>query len=183
MSQIYKPTSSGNLPPSVPTSFVTDVNSPSIPIANVENVFGGTITTNNTKGVQTDGSSGSNTLTVQLTNRINGSATTTDGVTPVNLYSFNLGATPGTYLFTTNVVGFDITDAKGAGYASYRCVRTTGAAGVLIDAVIASLSEESPFTDAEVVNNIVGNSVTVTVTGVAGKTIDWYVLTTYVFVS
>jgi hypothetical protein len=186
LSQIYKSSASGPVPPDVPTSFVTQ-DGTAVPTANILLVDGFDSTENNDNGIITKGgvagTGTSNEVDIVLTNRITGSATTTDGTTPVNLYTFSLGATPGTYLFTTNVVGYDITDLKGAGYASYRCVRTTGAAGVLIDAQISSLSEETPFTDAEVSNNIVGNSVTVTVTGVTGKTIDWYVLTTYVFVS
>lgn len=188
MSQWFIGATAGSLPPVVPTSFVTDVNSPSVPIANVENVFGGTITTNNTKGIQTDGSSGSNTLTVQLTNRINGTGQTTDAVTPVNLYTFPLGAVAGTYLFTTQVIAYAVDTGTGlnplgASYASYRAVRTTGASGVLINALTSFLGEEGIFTDAEVSNNIVGNSVNIQVTGIVGKTIDWYVLTTYIFVS
>ena len=46
MSQIIKNLASGPVPPAVPTSFVTDVNSPSVPIANIENVKGGETTAN-----------------------------------------------------------------------------------------------------------------------------------------
>ena len=183
MSQIIKNLASGPVPPAVPTSFVTNVNSPSVPIANVENIFGGSISTNNINGIQTDGSSGSNTLTIQLTNRITGSATTTDGTTVVNLYSLPLGATPGTYLFFTRVVAYNITDAIGAVYTSYRGVRTTGAAAVLINASESLVGEEGSFTESEVVNGISGNNSVITVQGIAGKTIDWYVLTEITFVS
>jgi hypothetical protein len=183
MSQFFVSTTGGNLPPSVATSYVTDINSPSIPIANVEKVLGGSVTTNNVKGIQTDGSSGSNTITAELTNRITGSATTTDGSTPVIVYTFPLGATPGVYQFTINVVGFDLTDNIGAAFTSFRGVRTTGAAGVLINANTAAEGEEGAMTVAEVVNGISGNNLILTVTGLAGKTIHWQALTTYVFVS
>ncbi len=174
-------TSSGPVPPTVATSYPTDVNSPAIPAANVLNVFGGETTANNTNGIRTDGSSGSNTLTIQLTNRITASATTTDGVTPVQLYSFPLGATPGTYLFTQRVVGFNTTLNQGAVYSGFRGVRTTGAAAVLINANQVIVGEEGSFTVAEVVNSVSVNNAVLTVTGIAGSTIHWYVLTDYIF--
>lgn len=186
MSQFFVGVTTGSLPPSVPTSFVTDINSPSVPLANVENVFGGSVTTNNIKGIQTDGSSGSNTLTVQLTNRITASAITTDGVTPVQLYSFALGGTPGTYLFTQRIVAFAVDTVGGlnpigAVYSGFRGIRTTGASAVLINANQVIVGEEGSFTVAEVVNSVSVNNAVLTVTGIAGKTIHWAVLTDYIF--
>lgn len=171
-------------PPPVPTSFVTDVNSPSVPIANIEKVFGGTSTANNTNGVRTDGSSGSNTLTVQLTNRIVASVTTTDGVTPVTAFTFPLGATPGTYLFNQYITAYDTTSQLGAVYSGVRGVRTTGAAGALINSNMIFEGEEGTFNEGgEIINSIVGNNLVLTITGLAGKTIDWVVLNTYIFAS
>lgn len=176
-------TASGPPPPTVATTYVTDVNSPAKPIANILNVIGGETTANNTNGVRTDGSSGSNTLTVQLTNRITASATTTDGVTPVQLYSFPLGAVAGTYLFTQRVVGYNVTLSQGAVYSGFRGVRTTGAAAILINANQVIVGEEGSFTEGEVVNSVSVNNAVLTVTGVAGSTIHWYVLTDYIFTS
>lgn len=176
-------TTSGPVPPTVATSYPTDINSPAIPAANVLNVLGSDVSTNNQNGIQTDGSSGSNTLTVQLTNRITATATTTDGVTGVQLYSFALGATPGTYLFTQKVVGFNTTLNEGAVYSGFRGVRTSGAAGVLINANQIIVGEEGSFALTEVVNSVSVNNAVLTVTGIAGSTIHWYVLTDYIFIS
>lgn len=171
----------GVLPPEIPLQFNTDVNSPSIPIGNMENVIGSQVNINNVAGIQTDGSSGSNTLTVQLTNRLFGTGTTTDGITPVTIYSFSLPV-DGTYFFTTNVVGYDITSNISSAYASYRAIRLTGGIATLLSAQTSFISEEGALVGASVVNGISGNDVNVVVTGIAGETIHWRALTTYIYV-
>ncbi len=175
-------TTSGPVPPTVPTSFVTDINSPSIPIANVENVIGGTVTTNNVKGIQTDGSSGSNTLTIQLTNRIQGTVTTTNA-TPTVLTTFALGATPGVYNFDIQIAGYDLTDTAGVGYFISGSIRTTGAAAVLVGTPDKITNEEAATTAADANLVVSGNNAIVQVTGIAAKTIDWNALSQYIFVS
>lgn len=184
MSQIYKPlTSGGPIPPVIPTSFVTDVNSPAIPAANILNVPGGTSSINNTNGLQTDGSSGSNTLTVQLTNRVQGSASTVDA-TPTTLSTFSLGATPGVYNFDIQVSGYDLTDNAGCGYFISGSVRTTGAAAVLVGTPDKIVNEEAGVTTACDANLIVsGNNAIVQVVGINAKNINWRALSQYIFVS
>lgn len=174
---------SAPVPPAVPTSFVTNINSPSIPIANVENVVGGTVTTNNANGVQTDGSSGSNTLTIQLTNRVQGLVTTSNA-TPTTLATLALGSTPGVYNFDIQIVGYDLTDAAGVGYFISGSVRTTGAAAVLVGTPDKITNEEAGVTTAADANLVVsGNNAIVQVTGIAGKTFNWNTLAQYIFIS
>lgn len=193
MSQFY--VNSGGVlppPPTIPTSFTTDVgdNNPAtspgtaIPSANVLEILGRDTTQNNDNGIRTDADpNNGNIVYVELTNRITGSGTTTDAVTPLVLYTFPLGAVPGTYLFSQQIVAYNQTDSLGAVYQGVRGVRTTGAAGVLINSNLVLLGEEGTFSLAEVINSISGNNSVLTITGLAGKTIDWYVLTTYIFVS
>jgi hypothetical protein len=188
MSNIFKTTSSsgGSLPTNVPTSFVTDINPSAIPAGNVLNVPGGSVTTNNPKGIQTDGSSGGATLTIELTNRITGTATTTDGATPQTLYTFLLGSTPGTYLFTVQGVAYNVTDDLAAGWNFEVCVRTSAAHnGLLVSSGNYFESEEGAMSGL-VINfsaSSAGNSISLVGTGLAGKTIDWRSVTTYIFVS
>lgn len=169
MSQIISSTSST---PAVPTSFVTDINSPAVPIANVLNVLGGQVSTNNVNGIQTDGSSGSNTLTVQLTNRVSGQVTTADA-TPTTLISFALGATPAVYTFTGDITAFDATTPAGASYGIVSGIRTDGVTAIEIGTQFSTNFEEAALLNADIDVTVAGNSVVFEVTGVAATTIDW----------
>lgn len=182
-------TLASTLPVTVPTSFLTTNNTSVVGTpggtatltANVLTLNAASVSTNDVSGIQA--AAIGSTVVYELTNRIQGSGTTVDGSTPVQLYSFPLGTTPGVYQFTTTLVAYNTTDSIGAGYTSYRTVRTTGAEGVLIDAFISSIGEEGAMTGISVVNSISGNNVVLSATGLTDKIIDYYALTTYIFVS
>lgn len=184
MSQIYKAlSSSAPLPPTIPTSFVTDVNSPAIPAANVLDVVGGFVSTNNINLIQTDGSSGGNILTVQLTNIAQGFIGTSDA-TPTTIITFPLGATPGTFKFNGNIEAYDTTDIAGAAFEYQAAVRSTGAAGVFIggSVIYEDAFKEAATTSADINVILAGNNLLVQVIGIAGKNIDWRAILTYRFV-
>jgi hypothetical protein len=177
-------TTIGPPPPTVATSYVTDVNSPAIPIANVLNVFGRDITTNNVFGIQTDGSSGSNVLTVQLTNRFHGSITTTDA-TPTILASCPMVTNPAVFNFIVNVVGYDLTNNAGISVVATLTFRTTGGVPVILspddfitqqDVTFAGGGGSIIFTGTAAAMNVV-------VTGALATTIDWFAHGTYTVVS
>lgn len=187
MSQIYKPlTSAGPIPPIIPTTFTTH-DGAATPAANNLNVFtsqtGVTTagTDNNIKGVTT--SATGSTVNVILTNRITGTATTTDGVTPANVFTFNLGAIPGTYLFRSYLVVYDLTGSLGGGYSSFATVRTTGAVGTLLNTGNFFISEEGALSALDLANEVTANTLQLNVTGIAGKTIHYNALTEFIFVS
>lgn len=186
MSQIIKGVTAGSLPPVVPTSFVTQ-NGTAVPAANILIVDAFDSTENNSNGVITKGgvvgTGTSNEVDLILTNRITGNAITTDGVTSQTLTSFNLGASPATYLLEIRIIAYNVTDALSAGYTSTSTIRTTGAAASEISANPGIISEEGTMTGVVVQNQISGNSVETIVTGLAGKTIDWAALTTYIMVT
>jgi hypothetical protein len=181
LSQVYKSLVSGPVPPAVATSYVTDVNSPAIPAANILNVVGGSSSVDNINGIRTDGSTGSNTLTVQLTNRFQGTLTTTNA-TPTNISTFALGVVPGVYTFDVNVAGYDVTDSLGLGYSIFGTVRTDGATATIcgIPDKIANPETGAGAADCNIV--VSGNSVSIQATGIAAKTIRWNAVTTYVLV-
>lgn len=172
-------TTTGPVPPAVATSYVTDVNSPAIPIANVLNVIGGETSANTVDGIRTDGSSGSNTLTIQLTNRLSGSVTTIDA-TPTALITFTAGVVPTIYNFEARVAAFDHTDTAGGSYLIISGVRTTGAATSLLGVNDETVIEEAAMNTSSIDIIISGNTAIVEVTGIAGKTIDWSGTLTYV---
>lgn len=169
-----------DLPPNVPTTFNADTGS-ATPAANILNVLATDTTSNDIDGINTIASG--NTVTVQLTNRITGTATTTDAVTPVNLLTFPLGATPGMYLFRSYVTVYNLTDSLGASYSSFASVRTTGAAATLLTSGNLFISEEGAMTALDVANDVSSNTLTIDVIGLAGKTIHYLALNEYIFVS
>jgi hypothetical protein len=171
----------GPSPPVVPTQFTTDNGSIAIPVANNLNVLSNDTTDNNSNGIQTRAvAPNSDNLYVQLTNRITGTATTTDAVTTQTVYTFDMGATPATYLFEVRVVGYNVTNSLSAGYTSYRTVKTDGTTGTLISANPGIISEEGAMTGVLVTNGLSGNNLTLTVMGYNGDTIHWEALTSYI---
>ncbi len=159
----------GPLPPTVPTSFVTDLGT-AVPAANVLNVPGGSSVVNNDNGLMTTGSG--NTLTVELTNRQTGTVTTTDA-TPTTIITFALGAAPGVFYFRGSLAAFDKTDVAGGAYDYTSGVRTTGAAGVELGTEFKDEFEELAMENSDFNVIVSGNNFVVQVIGLAGKTIDW----------
>lgn len=169
------------LPPDVPTSFVTDINSPAIPAANVLNVPGGSVSTDNVHGIQTDGSSGSNTLTIELTNRLTGSVQTTDA-TPTALITFALSGSASVYRFDFNVCGRDIANGNGVGYNVQGTIKTNGTTATIIETPYIDNDEDATLISANIDLITSVNSAVLQVTGVAGRTINYKSVGTYVVV-
>jgi hypothetical protein len=176
MSQLYKTGGgSGPIPPTVATSYVTDVNSPAIPAANVLNVPGGQTITNNDHGVQTDGSSGSNTLTVQLSNRATGIVTTADA-TLTTIITFSLGATPSTFYVYGNVQAFNSSTPSSAAYSFSGGYRTDGATATELGTEFHDTFQDATLSTSDIFLNVSGNDVLVQVQGVVALSINWNAL-------
>jgi len=180
LSQIYKSLASGPIPPTVPTSFVTDVNSPAIPAANILNEIGGSTTADNNNGIRTDGSSGSNTLTIQLTNRLTGTVTTVGALTSA-LITF----TPtviGTYAIECRIAAYNTTSSLGAGYSVFGSARFDGVNSNLCGTVDRIVNEEGAMSSANVTMTVSGANILFNAVGYAAQTINWRGVGLYTFI-
>jgi hypothetical protein len=181
MSQFFIATNSGNLPPAVPTSFVTD-NGTAIPAVNILNVNGGQTNANNDNGIRVIANPDlSNNMVVQLTNRITGTVTTTDA-TPTTVITLSLGATPGVYLVEGDLTAYNVTDASGSSYTFIGAALTNGVVATEISVENKNIFEPLAMIAADFNVGVTGNSAFLEVIGIAGKTINWNALFTYRFV-
>lgn len=180
MSQIYKSGISGPVPPSVATQYTADDSSTATPVANNLNVFSNDTNVNNDNGIQTRASG--DTLTIQLTNRVTGTVTTTDA-TPTSLISLSLGATPGTYLVQGDLTAYNLTDTAGSSYTFVGSAITDGVTATEIGVENKNVFEQAAMITADFNIGVTGNTAFLEVIGIAGKTIHWDALFTYRFVS
>lgn len=173
-------TSGGPPPPIVATTYVTDVNSPAIPAANILNVLGNDTTANNDNGIRTDGSSSSNTLTVQLTNRVQGSTNTVGAVT-----SPMITFTPtviGTYAFEFRVAAYNETSLLGAGYSIFGSIRYDGVNSNLCGTPDKVINEEGAMSSANVTFTVSGANAILNGVGYAAQDINWTAVGLYTFI-
>ena len=181
MSQFYQGVTAGGLPPSVPTSFVTD-NGTGIPAANVLDLLGGFVSTNNNNGIQTTANpNNGNLVYVQLTNRSQNTITTTDATT-TNVISFLLTA-DGTFTFDIQIAGFSSTFNEGVGYAIFGTVKSVGGVASVIGTPDKIVNEDVDLVSCNAFLVASGGSAVIQVKGIAGTTVKWNVVSTYVYVS
>lgn len=180
MSQIIKGVTAGNLPPSVPTSFITDVRSPAIAIANILNSIGGTTTANSINGIRTDGGNGSNTLTTQLTNRLTGLVTTVGAVTSA-IVIFPLTVI-GTYAVECRIAAYNTTGSLGAGYSLFGTVRFDGVNANLCGTPDKIINEEGSMSSANITMTVSGGNILINAVGYSAQTINWSAVGLYTFV-
>lgn len=176
-------TAGGPSPPAVPTSFVTQ-NGTSVPLANIEIINGFDSSNNNVNGISTAGgvagTGTQNEIDILLTNRLHNSVTTSNAVL-TSLNTFTLTA-PGTYMIQVFVVAFNSTDSLGATYQYNVSLRSTGAGVITIGPAVPIEKQEGTMVGVVVSFASVGAVFQVNVTGLAGKTIDWFGLLTYQYV-
>jgi len=178
MSNGYILQNSGNLPPVVPTTFTADDASTATPAANNLNVFSADTSSNNDNGVQTRASG--STMTVQLTNRIQGSVTTA-GATTSPIITF-VPAVIGTYTVECKVSAYNTTSSLGAGYSVFFAIRFDGVNSNSTGVADIIVNEEGAMSAANVTVTVSGASVLINGLGYAGQTINWSAVGLYTFV-
>lgn len=184
MSQIYKAITSGTLPPSVPTTFTTQDGN-AVPAANILIVNGFDSTEDNDNGIITKGgvvgTGTANEVDVVLTNRIFGAGSVTDAVT-ADIVTFPLAATPTVYRLFFDIAGRETTSGDGVGYSLFICAKTDGATAAVVKTPFDDSDEDASLAAALCNAVVSGNSVIIRVTGVAGKTIIYKCVGTFVAV-
>jgi hypothetical protein len=180
MSQIIKAVSAGTLPPTVPTSFVTD-DGTAVPAANVLNVLGLASPVDGA-GLQTQASPDlSDNLEIVLTNYLTGTGTSTNA-SVVNLIALSGGASPASFRFRFDVTGRDTTTGDTIGYTLFASAKTDGANTTSVATPFVDVDEDASLVGATIDMVTSGNSMILQVTGVAGQTIAYKAVGTYVVV-
>lgn len=131
-------------------------------------------------GLTSTGNAGTNTITFTL-DGVNHGAVTTIGAVSADVLTIPLAAFPGTYTFDVRVAAFNAANPASAGYTIVGCVRTTGAAAVLVAGQAVDVFEEAALLGASAVLAVTANNAVITVTGVVGLMIDWVADSQYTF--
>jgi hypothetical protein len=174
--------SSNPLPPTIPTSFLTNSGT-GVPASNQLSITGGTSTDNNLNGIETDANPNlSKFVHVKLTNRATGSITTTDGST-VNLVTLPLGSTPGVYAISGSICGYIPAASQGGGYFFEGVTRTDGATATEFTGQFTNFQEDSAIQTAFVLAATSGNNFVLEITGIAATSINWVGVVNFTFVS
>lgn len=182
MSQFFVSSSGGGpLPPTVPQEFVTD-DGTAIPAANSLNVNGGSTSDPNDNGIETRANPNlSDNLEILLTNRLTGTATSVNASTE-DIVTFTLVATDACYRFEFFITGRDTATGEGVGYTMFASARTDGAAATVVATPFLDNDEDASLITATVGMIASGNDVILQVTGVAGQTITYKTVGSYVAV-
>jgi hypothetical protein len=180
MSQIYKALTSGPVPPTVPTSFVTD-DGTAVPALNILNVNGLDSTENNVNGILTRANPNlSDNLEIVITNRIQGTGTTVSTGTS-DIFTF-VPTIIGVYAMEIRIAAFNTTSLLGAGYSLFGSIRFDGVNSNICDPFDPIDNEEGTMTQTGLNIFVSGSSVILRATGYLAQTINWSAVCLYTFV-
>lgn len=180
MSQINRRKTS-NPPPGNQLSIITDDGTITA-VGDSMTIEGGSTSDPNDNGIETRANpNGSDDGLVVLTNRLGGSVSSVNGSTE-DLVTFTLGATAGCYRFNFDIVGRDTATGDGVGYTLQGTVKTDGSASTMVAAPFTDNDEDPSLLTASINLVASGNDAILQVTGVAGQTIAYKAVGSYVVV-
>lgn len=165
----------GPLPPTVATQYNANSGS-AVPAANILVVNGDNQTpfsdaNYSDSGVESVASG--NTVTYFITNRTTAQPVTTDDIKTA-IITLPLGAIPSVFFFTGTVQALNITISEGATYSFSGGFRTDGATATEIGTEFADVFEEPNMVNTDIfLETDGGNSVVVSIKGIAAETINW----------
>lgn len=169
--------------PSVPTSFVTQ-DGTAVPAANVLIVNGNDSTQNNANGIITKGgvagTGTANEMDVIITNRIQGTVSTTGAVTSA-IITFPLTVV-GSYAFECRISAYNTTSSLGAGYSIFGTARFDGVNANLVGTPDKIVNEEGAMSSANATMTVSGANILINGEGYALQTINWSAVGLYTFV-
>jgi hypothetical protein len=175
--------SSGPLPPSVATSYVTQ-NGTAVPASNVLIVNGKNSRENNVNGIITKGgvagTGTSNEVDVVVTNRMVGSATTV-GVQTSDMVTF-VPTVTGTYSIEGRIAAYNLTSLLGSGYSLFGTIRFDGTNSNLCGTPDLISNEEGAMSTANLTMTVAGANVLISGTGYTGQTINWTAVCLYTYI-
>lgn len=189
MSQIFKTlTSGGPIPPVIPTEFDTQDGN-AVPAANILIIDAFDNRENNNNGIETKGgvaagdppgTGAPNEVSIYLTNRLQGTITTT-GLQTLPFITF----TPtviGTYAIEVRVAAYNTTASLGAGYSVFGTARFDGVNSTICGTPDKITNEEGAMSAANVTMTVSGANILVNGVGYAANDINWSAVGLYTFV-
>jgi len=177
MSQFYVGVSSGALPPVVPIQVTTD-SGIAVPAGGNLNILADDTTANDADGITTSGAG--STVTVLLTNRLQGAAPTV-GAGTADVITFT-PTVVGTYSLEYRTAAFNTTSVLGAGYSFFGAVRYDGINSTICDAFDEIVNEEGAMSSVDLAVVVSGADIILRATGYAAQTINWSSVGMYTFV-
>ena len=189
MSQFYVGVTDGSLPSNVATTYTSDSGNSATPAAHILIVSANDTTSNDTDGLRTiagvaDGLA-ANEIQVQITNRVQGTVTTSGAVSSnISLIDFSsapFSGVPGVYTFEIKVAAFDAATPGAGSYILQGGIITDGTTPTIIDGNFDKIVHETAGIEgADAIAAVSGNILVIQVTGVALLDINWGLVGYYV---
>jgi len=181
MSQFYIGVTAGSIPPAVPMQFTADDATVGVPVANNYNILSRDTTDDNSNGIQTTvDPNGSDSHYIELTNRVQGTATTV-GASTGDIITFTPSVV-GTYAFEFRIAAYNTTSSLGAGASVFGAIRFDGVNTNICDLFDEINNDEGAMSGTDLAVVASGASMILRATGYAAQTINWGAVGLYTFV-